>query len=173
MMVNTVLDSAEAEGAAVERVILRDYRIEYCTGCDACHQNGGRCIKDDDMKIIYPKLERANVIVIGSPNYFKNVSALTKNFMDRTNAFVRVKPRKLEGKAAIGLSVGGEELEDTQFCEDALSRFFKAHRLKIVTMVKAQGDEVGALQENKELTDKLQILGKKIAVNSPKGISFR
>jgi multimeric flavodoxin WrbA len=117
------------------------------------------------MQKIYPKLLETDVIVVGCPNYFKNVSALTKNFIDRTNAFVRVKPRKLEGKYAIGLCVGGEELEDTQHCADALIRFFKAHRMRILLMVKAKADELGSISNNTELGKKLVEIGKKIAKN--------
>jgi len=162
-MVDKILDSAKEEGAQINKILLRDFDIEYCTGCDACHNNGGNCVINDDMQKIYPLLLEADVIVVGSPNYFKNVSALMKNFIDRTNAFVRVKPRKLECKYAIGLCVGGEELEDTQHCEDALARFFKSHKMKILCMVKAKGDEMGSISSNLELKTKLTDIGKKIA----------
>jgi multimeric flavodoxin WrbA len=164
-MVDKILESANNEGAQVKKILLRDFDIEYCTGCDACHNNGGNCVINDDMQKIYPLLLEADVIVVGSPNYFKNVSALMKNFIDRTNAFVRVKPRKLEGKFAIGVSVGGEELEDTQHCEDALVRFFKGHKMKIFCMVKAKGDEIGSISSNLELKTKLTDIGKKLGKN--------
>jgi multimeric flavodoxin WrbA len=111
-MISQIIDSAEKAGAQVEKIFLRELKIGYCVGCDKCVKNG-ECTIDDDMQRIYPKLLNADVIVLGCPNYFKNVSALTKNFMDRTNALVRFE-RKLKGKYAIGLCVGGEELEDTQ-----------------------------------------------------------
>jgi multimeric flavodoxin WrbA len=173
-MINRILDSAKNEGAHVERIFLRDLHIEYCKGCDACHENGGECVIEDDMQGIYPKLLEAHVIVVGCPNYFKNVSALMKNFVDRTNAFVRVKPRKLEGKYAIGLCVGGEELEDTQHCEDALSRFFRGHRMRILSMVKARADALGSISGNIELEKKLLEIGKKLAQEEVDDlISFR
>ena len=171
-MINSVLNSAENEGAEVDRVFLRDLDIKFCNGCDACHLNNGKRVIDDDMHKIYPKLLEANVIIVGSPNYFKNVSALTKNFIDRTNAFVRVKPRLLEGKYAVGMSVGGEELEDTQYCEDALARFFKGHRMKILTMIKAKADELDAINKNKELAEHLNAIGKKIATGCIENMVF-
>lgn len=165
-IINKVLDSAKEEGAQIGKIFLRECHIKYCTGCDSCHNNEGNCvITDDDMQKIYPKLLEANVVVVGCPNYFKNVSALTKNFIDRTNAFVRVKPRKLEGKYAIGLCVGGEELEDTQHCEDALARFFKGHGMKILSMVKARADELGSISSNTELERKLIEIGKGVVKN--------
>ena len=170
-MVRTVLEAAKNVGAQVDIILLKDLNVRYCTGCDACHGNGGNCVLDDDMQRVYPKLLEANIIVVGSPNYFKNVSALTKNFIDRTNAFVRVKPRKLEGKYALGLCVGGEELEDTQHCEDALVRFFRGHKMKILSMVKAKGDEKGSVALNSELEKKLVDIGKKIAEGDFTGLA--
>lgn len=167
-IVRKTLESAKTNGATTDLILLRDVTIEYCKGCDACHENGGTCvIKDDDMQSIYPKLLSADVIVFSCPNYFKNVSAMMKNFMDRTNAFVRVKPlRKLEGKGAVGLCVGGEELEDTQHCENALVRFFKAHRMKIMHLEKIKADAVGDVTKIAGLENKLMCIGKKLAMGS-------
>ena len=137
-MLRKVLDSAQDETVETDMVLLRKLDIKYCNGCDACSKSGGKCVIDDDMQKIYSKLLKSDIIIVSSPNYFKNVSALMKNFIDRTNAFVRVKPRKLRGHYALGQCVGGQKLEDTQHCEDALVRFFEGHRMKILRMVKAK-----------------------------------
>lgn len=165
-MLRKILDVAKNEKVQTDIVLLRDLNIKCCMGRDTCHKNGGNCVIEDDMQEIYPKLEKADIIVVGCPNYFKNVSALMKNFIDRTNAFVRVNPRKLEGKYALGLCVGGEELEDTQHCENALIRFFDSHRMKILCMVKAKADEPGSISSNSGLEKKLVEIGKKIAMNN-------
>lgn len=162
-MIDKLINSAKKEGAHVDKVLLRELDIGYCIGCDKCAKNG-ECSLNDDMQKVYPKLKDADVIVVGCPNYFKNVSALTKNFIDRTNALVRFE-RKLKGKYAIGLCVGGEELEDTQHCADALMRFFKGHRMKILAVVKARADKPGEIYSNKELERKLVEMGKRIARN--------
>lgn len=173
-MLRKVLESAQKEKAETEIVLLRTLNIKYCNGCDVCAQNGGKCVINDDMQEIYFKLRNANVIIVSSPNYFKNVTALMKNFIDRTNAFVRVKPRKMKNKYAIGLCVGGEELEDTQHCEDALVRFFEGHRMKILSMVKAKADKPGSINENTELEKKLVFLGRRIASDKIDGMdTFR
>jgi multimeric flavodoxin WrbA len=171
-MLNTLLSSAEAEGAHVNKIVLRDFKhIEWCTGCDACHTNGGNCVIKDDMQKIYPKLLESDIMVLGCPNYFKSVSALTKNFMDRTNAFVRVKPRRLQDRYAIGMCVGGEELEDTQHCIDQLTRFFKGHKMKILCMVRARAEKPGEIANDVELGRMLSDIGEKLARNELKAIS--
>lgn len=162
-MVDKLLNSAESEGAQVERFFLRELKIGQCTGCDKCATTG-KCVLKDDMQEIYPKLIESKVIIVGCPNYFKNVNGLTKVFIDRTNPLVRLE-RKLKDKYAIGLLVGGEELEDTQYCEDALARFFKGHKMKILLMVKARADKPGEASKIAALENKLVELGKKIARN--------
>ncbi len=164
-MLNTLLASAENNGAQVDRVLLRKLKIKFCVGCDKCAEKG-ECAINDDMQKIYPELLNADVIVVGCPNYFKNVSALTKNFIDRTNAFVRFE-RKLKGKFAVGLCVGGEELEDTTHCSEALLRFFKGHRMKTIAIVKARADKKGEISNNIDLEKKLMDMGEKIARNDP------
>ena len=77
-MIDKVLSAAENKGAIIDRVKLRDYKIDYCTGCDFCQLNGGKCVIEDDMQLIYPKLLDADLIIVACPNYFKNVSLLQK-----------------------------------------------------------------------------------------------
>jgi multimeric flavodoxin WrbA len=173
-MVRKVLDSARSEGVSTDLVLLRDLNIEYCNGCDSCFRNGGGCVIDDDMQDIYPRLLEADVIVLGTPNYFRNVSALTKNFMDRTNALIKGEPGSLQGKYAIGLCVGGQPLEDTQHCERVLINFFRSHKMKILCTVKARADEPNSISEDRELEKQLTGIGKKIAVKNMDDVtSFR
>ncbi|MCL5949025.1 MAG: flavodoxin family protein [Candidatus Bathyarchaeota archaeon] len=163
-MLNTLLEAAMLEEAEVDKVYLRDFEkrqnLKQCTGCDACVTTGECAIKDG-MQKIYPKLLEAQVIVVATPNYFKNVNGLTKLFIDRTNALLRKdNVRRLKKKYAIGLLVGGEELEDTQYCEDALNRFFKGHKMVTLRMIKARADEVGKVQKIKGLEAELVKVGK-------------
>jgi len=159
-MLNTLLNSAEKEGAEVQRVFLRDLKFEQCNGCDTCEVTG-KCAIKDDMQTLYPKLIEANLIVVACPNYFKNVNGLTKTFIDRTNALLR-KERQLKKKYAIGLLVGGEELEDTQHCEDALARFFKGHKMNTLLMLKVRADRKGEASQITGLENKLNEIGAKM-----------
>lgn len=65
-----------------EIVLLREKNISYCLGCWFCEKGNG-CVKKDDIQEIAKKLLRSDVIILWSPNYFANVSGMTKNFIDR------------------------------------------------------------------------------------------
>ena len=80
-----ILAKAGELGASTELVLLREKRIEFCDGC--LSGSSGECKIRDDMQIIYPKLENADLIIFGSPNYFSNMSGMMKNFVDRMNPY--------------------------------------------------------------------------------------
>jgi multimeric flavodoxin WrbA len=86
--VDAALAGAKARGAATEKIYLLDHRIEFCTNCRSCTQNGGphrgTCAQNDDMASILDRIEAANGLVLGAPVNFFNVNALTRRFMERT-----------------------------------------------------------------------------------------
>ena len=67
-------------------VYLNEVNIRGCQGCLACVKKGVCPIKDD-MHSLYEELQKAEVIILGSPVYFNDVSAQTKLFIDRNKAF--------------------------------------------------------------------------------------
>ncbi len=101
-----ILAKAEELGAKTELVLLREKRIEFCSGCLDCDSTG-ECAIRDDMQIIYPKLESADLIIFGSPNYFSNVSGTMKVFIDRLLPLYY--KNKLRDKKAIAVIVGASD----------------------------------------------------------------
>ena len=73
---------AEKINHQTELINLYDYQINYCIGCWACAKNG-RCSQKDDFESIYKKMMDSDVIVLASPVYWGNISAIMKNFFDR------------------------------------------------------------------------------------------
>ena len=62
---------AEAAGAEVETYYLHGLDIHPCRACDACQEDIAKdCVVQDDMQTLYPKLRRADAIVIASPIYW-------------------------------------------------------------------------------------------------------
>ena len=77
-------EALNATGMESELIFLADLTIGFCTGCLSCVKNKGVCIKDDDMKGLLDKMIAAQAIVLGSPNYYYDVSGLMKNMIDRS-----------------------------------------------------------------------------------------
>lgn len=73
---------ARLEGAEVEEVFLRDYKISPCLEIYGCIKTG-ECAIRDDFQMLLAKLESCSGIMLASPIFFYTVSAHTKIFMDR------------------------------------------------------------------------------------------
>jgi multimeric flavodoxin WrbA len=67
----------------VEKVVLAEKDINYCTACYACKKNG-QCAQKDDMGPILESMQAADVIVMATPVYFYTMSAQMKTLIDRT-----------------------------------------------------------------------------------------
>jgi len=82
-LLKEVLAATELEG---ELVFLSDLTIGFCSGCLSCMQHKGVCTKKDDMQALLDKMLGAQALVLGSPNYYYDVSGLMKNMIDRSIA---------------------------------------------------------------------------------------
>ena len=102
-----ILTKAEELGTRTELVLLREKRIEFCNGCLNCNSTG-KCNIRDDMQIIYPKLEDADLIIFGSPTYFDCVTGLMKNFLDRLHSNYK---KILKDKKFAFITVGQADME--------------------------------------------------------------
>jgi len=74
---------AVESGNHVEKISLREKKINYCTGCGACNNLKGKCSQKDDMAEIKEKMINADVIVFASPVYFYTMAGQMKTLIDR------------------------------------------------------------------------------------------
>jgi multimeric flavodoxin WrbA len=100
LLVDELLRAAEANGLSVGKVRLAELSIGPCTDCRACKRTDEHaCVVDDDMTGLYPELERADVIVFGTPIYWYGPSAQMKPTIDRLRVFSGTE--KLRGKTGV------------------------------------------------------------------------
>ncbi len=81
-LLRQAVKGAREEGAEVEEIFLRDYKISPCLEIYACIKEG-KCGIRDDFPGILEKIEASTGIMLASPIFFYSVSAHTKIFMDR------------------------------------------------------------------------------------------
>lgn len=86
-MLESAMKGAAEAGAETEMIHLFDYNFHGCRSCLACKlknsKTGGVCAVKDDLRPILEKAHDADVIVIGSPTYFSDVTGDTRSFMER------------------------------------------------------------------------------------------
>lgn len=111
-MLRTVLNAA---GCEYELIVLKDKDIKPCNACGGCYKTH-KCVVNDDMQELFKKLLKADIIVLGSPTYFDNVSAWLKIFMDRCLPFYF--SRGLEGKKVGLVAVGNFRKGEVKFLDN-------------------------------------------------------
>lgn len=72
----------EVEGIEVELIHLGNKDIRGCIACRKCHETG-KCVFNDIVNEIAPKLAEADAFVIGAPVYFSSPAGSAISFMDR------------------------------------------------------------------------------------------
>jgi len=177
-MLKTVLDATRQN---YELIALKDKDIKPCNACGGCYKSY-KCIIKDDMQNLYDKLLKADAIVLGSPTYFDNVSALMKIFIDRCLSLYlseKLKDKKValvsvgnfrEGEIdfldgynpneAIKDSTSRKEMKDSvKNCIDNMRNFCRAMDLKIVGSVFAINGDPSSVK------NELAVLGKKLVSN--------
>jgi multimeric flavodoxin WrbA len=84
VILNPFLDGMKEAGAEVELFYTKKLKIKPCQGEFNCWlKTPGVCFQRDDMDILRPKLDEADVWVLATPVYVDGMSGPLKNFLDR------------------------------------------------------------------------------------------
>ncbi len=159
-LLKRILDGAASKGAQIELINLMDKNVENCKACMGCEEKG-TCNITDDFPKIFEKMANTDVLVLGSPNYFNNVSAVMKNFIDRMNA--HWKDPRLEGKKVVLVMPGGQGKESREKGMDAFEQFPKICKMQVVERISPQLDLPKEAQKSQKLMQECFGLGKRIA----------
>jgi multimeric flavodoxin WrbA len=84
LILGPFLEGMKDSGADVELFYVSDLKVNACLGDHTCQmKTPGKCIQNDDMQWLLPKIHEADVLVFASPLYTDGVTGTLKMFMDR------------------------------------------------------------------------------------------
>ncbi len=83
ILVKEALMGAEEEGAQVEVLRLTDYKILPCDGLAPCVFGNTRCNLKDDFNFIVDRIFESDGVILGSPCYILESTAVIKQLIDR------------------------------------------------------------------------------------------
>lgn len=86
LLCDQLIKGVQTAGHQVEKIFLRDKKINYCTGCGTCFNGEKPCPQKDDMTEVLEKMVTADVIVMATPVYFYTMNGQMKTLIDRTCA---------------------------------------------------------------------------------------
>ncbi|OWT33804.1 multimeric flavodoxin [Methanobrevibacter sp. 87.7] len=81
------LSTAQEEGADTIIISTNKLDISPCQADNYCKEHDGHCAIQDNMQAIYKKIEDSDVIVLGTPIYFSDISAQAKLIIDRLYSY--------------------------------------------------------------------------------------
>jgi len=131
-LVQTVL---EASGCDYDYVSLSGKKIAGCIACLGCVEDNV-CKVKDDLTPLREQIVAAEAYVIGAPNYYTGLNALTHAFLERWFQFRHQQRDLLWGKVAVVVGVGGTT---GQAPADDVEKFLAYNFIETIAKVTGQG----------------------------------
>ena len=162
-MLKTVLDVCTEAGHKTELYQAGGKTVRGCMACGGCGNHIGRCAIDDWINELYPKMTEADVILLGSPTYFADLTPEIKAIIDRTGFISRFDGMRFSRK--IGAGVSAVRRAGSIHTLDSINHFFLINDM-IVPGSRywnmSLSREIGEYQNDKEGTKTMRRLGENI-----------
>ena len=111
LMMSRFMSHLEKKGMETEIISIGGTDLKGCRACDACRKmQNEKCVLDDGLNALIPKLKEARGIILGVPTYYADVPAEMKAFIDRAGRVCGANGRLLNrkiGAAVIAVRRGG------------------------------------------------------------------
>lgn len=118
----------------IDEIFVSQAKIGACIACEGCYHTPG-CVIIDDMIKIYPKFDRADIVLVASPIYFNSISAQLKALIDRCQAiwaskYILNEPiiDRYKYRLGVFIATAGSKQEFAEFepAKRIMELFFKA-----------------------------------------------
>ncbi|MFW5806324.1 MAG: flavodoxin family protein [Spirochaetota bacterium] len=139
----------EAAGVGTTLVMLRSYTIHSCDGCERCRRDETCTRFYDGMHLLYPLIEEARGLVLGSPTYNYNITPEIKSFIDRCYPYFDFSEQR-PGPYRSRLAGQGRKMVSLGVCEQQ-----DEHEMRLV--IPALSDPLTAM--GYEVVEKVAVTG--------------
>ena len=152
ILIDQILKGSKRGKHTTQKLYLYDHEILPCMDCRDCKKGDYVCTLNDGMKKIYPKMEKADLIIFGTPNYWNGPTGKMKLLIDRMRPFVQ--SRKLKGKKWVIVSPSGEGPNSCRLLIEMLRLSFDYLGMKFAGKVLAKAYEKGEILKNQKALKK-------------------
>ena len=151
----------ESQGIETEIVHVGHKDVRGCIAFRKCHETG-KCVFDDIVNEVAPKLAQADAFVIGAPVYFASPAGGAISFMDRLFfSTLNIDKTMKVGAAVVTCRRGGNTATF-----DVLNKYFSMNNMPIATSQywnMVHGGSAEEVLEDKEGLQTMRTLGKNMA----------
>jgi len=176
ILLKRLLKGVAGEGIVTEEIQLRDYQFQPCIGCERCRKDKRCTGLQDGMQLIYPKIREASGLILISPIYSYNMTALMKSFIDRLYCFYDFTDERPgywssqladQGRKAI-IAVAGEqatrEAGGMDLTLETMRRSIKALGYEVIDELPVLGIfDKGKVREYPQVIEKAGAIGRRLA----------
>jgi multimeric flavodoxin WrbA len=176
ILLKCILKGAAGEGVATEEIQLRDYQFQPCNGCERCRKDKQCTGLQDGMQLIYPKIRESKGMVLISPIYSYNVTALMKSFIDRLYSFYDFSDERpghwssqlaSQGRKAIIAVIGEQATREAGGMDltlETMRRSIKALGYEVVDELPVLGIfHKGKIKKYPQILEQAEALGRQLA----------
>jgi multimeric flavodoxin WrbA len=169
LLLDEALKGAQSQGAETEKIIVDKLKIAPCREYYGCLRDGN-CVIRDDMDDIYPKLLKADGVIVASPMFFYGLTSQVKAIIDRCQAlwarkYVLKQDLPGSGRKGAFIAVGatkGKALFDGSIL--TVKYFFQAIGVEYVDELLVRGvDGKGEIKEYPTALSDAFELGRRLA----------
>ena len=109
VLVNEFIKGAESQGHSIYRFDAAFRNVSPCMARETCLENGGNCVRSDDMEELCDNIIDSDAVVFASPVYYNDICGQLKIVIDRFFA----KDERMKGpkKTALLLSMGDDTMD--------------------------------------------------------------
>jgi len=162
LLLRTVLEPFIKAGADIEFVELAGHAIRGCTACYICfHKQNGKCVLTKDLvNDCIAKMASADVILLGSPNYFADVTSEMKALIDRCGMVGRANGNLFRRKLGAAVVASGRAGAIHAF--DTMNHFFLINQMVIIGSTYwniGLGQEMGEMADDQDGLEAMRQLG--------------
>ena len=122
----------------IKAVCLPRLDLKFCHACLKC-KNKGYCVLSDDFGKISSRLLQSDLIILGSPVYFSDVSAPVKTLIDRSISLWHKK--QLKGKKLVAVTTCAES--GTEHTINTLKHWAKDHEMEFISGIEGKREKKG------------------------------
>ncbi|OIN99137.1 hypothetical protein COS16_01645 [Candidatus Desantisbacteria bacterium CG02_land_8_20_14_3_00_49_13] len=155
ILIDTILCACRRH--KTEKIYVYDHKISPCMDCRACQKGNHSCRKNDGMKEIYPRIQKADLIIFGTPLYWYAPTGQMKLLIDRLRPFIASK--KLKGKKAVIVVPAAEGPKACKAIVEMFEQSFDYLGMKLAGKILATAYEKGEVAKNAKELKKAHDLG--------------
>jgi len=163
-MLRSVLEVCAAAGVETEFYQAGGRAVAGCMACGGCGDHIGRCVTDDWLGELYPKMAAADALLLGSPTFFADLSPELKAVIDRTGFISRRDGMRFSRK--IGAAVSAVRRAGSIHVLDSINHFFLINDMVVpgsTYWAMAQCRDLGEFAGDEEGVGTMRRLGDNIA----------